>query len=81
MVGTAINLVQRPQVYIKINHAITVRRPFGMAKEQKRKVELLGVEPRAFSLTVPSALPLSYVQLPLATTPHSCPYVACSSVH
>ena len=49
-----------------------------MAKEQERKVEPPGIEPRASG--IPCHCSATKLQLPPATTPHSCPYVACSSV-
>ena len=49
-----------------------------MAKEQERKVELPGVEPRAFGFLCQCSA--TELQLPPATTPHSCLYVASSSV-
>ena len=48
-----------------------------MVKEQERKVELLGVEPRAFGF--PCQCSATELQLPPATTLHSFPYVTCSS--
>ena len=49
-----------------------------MAKEQERKVKLLEVEPRAFGF--PCQCPATELQFPPASTPQSCPYIACSSV-
>ena len=47
-----------------------------MVKEQEWKVEPPGIEPRATG--IPCHCSATKLQLPPATTPRSCPYVACS---
>ena len=81
MVGAPIILVRRP-----INPGLIIDlwilplcpKTSEMAKEQERKVEPPGIEPRAFG--IPCHCSATKLQLPPATTPHSCPYIACSSV-
>ena len=80
MVGTPIILVQRPisPGLIKDLWIMPLRpKTSEMAKEQERKVELPGIEPRVIGLTRQCSA--TKLQLRLANTPHSCPYVACSS--
>ena len=81
MVGTPIILVQRPiNPGLIIDLWIMPLRPktSEIAKEQERKVEPPGIKPRASG--IPYHCSATKLQLPPATTPHFCPYVACSSV-
>ena len=77
MVGTPINQVRRliNQGLIKDLSSPLLSVDFEMMKEQERKVELPGIEPRAFGF--PCQCSATELQLPPATTSHSCPYVAC----
>ena len=77
MVGTAIILVRRP-----INPGLIIDlwimplcpKTSEMANKQERKVEPPGIKPRASG--IPCHCSATKLQLPPATTPHSCPYVA-----
>ena len=65
--------------FIKFLLTSTVRLKISeMTKGHERKVELPGIEPRAIALMHQCST--TKLQLPPATIPHSCPYVACSSV-
>ena len=80
MVRTPINLVQRPispglikDAWIKPLRSKTSE----MVKGHERKVELPEIEPSVIVLMRQCSA--TKLQLSPGTTPHSCPYVACSS--
>ena len=81
MDGTPIIFIQRPISPGLIKYLwIKPLRPktSEMAKGHGRKVELPGIEPMAIGLMRQCSA--TKLQLPPVTTPHSCRYVACSSV-
>ena len=81
MGGTPIIMVRRPMnpgLIIDLWIMPLRLKTSEMAKEQERKVEPPGIEPRASGILCHCSA--TKLQLPPATTPHSCPYVACSSV-
>ena len=82
MVGTPIILVQRPislgLIKDLCNHAITVRRPLKWRKSRKERWSYQESNPGPLAYCAKCSA--TELQLPPATIPRSCPYVACSNL-